>query len=115
VDNFSSHFSFYQADHSDNETKATHLCKLNDIVLNTLFCSNSIIVIADTYIKNNVATSIAYIYLHSNLIRKTLHHAISVTSSEAKLFTIRCGINQAIQFHEVSHIIVITNSIHVMQ
>jgi len=102
VDNFSSYFSFHQADHSDNETKATHLCKLNDIVLNILFYSKSIIVtksiivIADASIENNVTTSIVYIYLHSNPIRKTLHHAISVTSSKAKLFAVKCGINQTV-------------------
>jgi len=32
---------------------------------------------------------------------------------EVELFTIRCGINQAIQMQKVSHIIVITDIIHV--
>jgi len=45
-------------------------------------------------------------------LTKTIHHAINVTSTEAKLFAIRCGINQSICFNNISKIIVITNSIH---
>jgi len=33
-------------------------------------------------------------------------------SIEAKLFAIRCGINQATQLQELNKIIIITNSIH---
>jgi len=58
--------------------------------------------------------SIAYVYLYSNQVQKTLHHAIGVTTTEAELFTIRCGIKQAIQIPEISHIIIITNSIHIV-
>ena len=58
-------------------------------------------------------TSIVHIYSHSNPIKKTLHYAIDITSSEAELFAIRCSINQAIQFPEISCIIVITDLIYV--
>jgi len=44
-----------------------------------------------------------------------LHHAIDVTTTEAELFTIRCGISQAIQVPETFYIIVITDAIHVVQ
>ena len=57
--------------------------------------------------------SIVHIHSYLNSINKTLHHAIGITSTEAELFAIRCGINQAIQIPEASHIIVITDSIHV--
>jgi len=50
--------------------------------------------------------------LHSNSIKKNIHHAINVTSTEAELFAIRCRINQAVQIPDVSHIIVITDAIH---
>jgi len=112
VDIFSSCFSFYQADCKDKETKASYLCKLNNIVFNALYYSNSITIVSDTRIKNNITISIVHIYLYSNLIKKTLHHAIGITSSEAKLFTIKYSINQAIQFPKVFYIIVITNLIY---
>ena len=41
-----------------------------------------------------------------------LHHAVSITSMEAKLFAIRCGINQATNLIGINKIIVITDSIH---
>jgi len=50
--------------------------------------------------------------LYSNGIKKTIHYAINVTSTEAELFAIRCRINQAVQILDVSHIMVITDAIH---
>ena len=44
---------------------------------------------------------------------KTIHHAINVTSTEAELFTIKCGINQSICFNNISKIVIITDSIYV--
>ena len=41
-----------------------------------------------------------------------LHHTINVTSTEAKLFAIRCSINQATHLHETSKIIVVIDLIH---
>jgi len=41
-----------------------------------------------------------------------VHHAAFITSTEAKLFAIRCGINQACSIENISKIIVVTNSIH---
>ena len=72
----------------------------------------SIIVISDTSIENNVATSILHIHSNINSIKKTIYHAVNITSTKAKLFTICYGINQAIQIPEVSHIIIITNAIY---
>ena len=66
-------------------------------------------------IKNQVATLIAYIYIHDNSIIKTLHHMINVTSTKAELFTIRCNINQATQIVNINHIIVITDLIHAVK
>jgi len=66
----------------------------------------------DTGIKNNVATSISHIHIHINPVIKTLHYAVNVMSTEAELFAIRCGINQATSHNGVSKIIVVTNSIH---
>ena len=71
------------------------------------------IVVIDISIKNNTATSISYMHTHNYPITKTIHHAVYVTSSEAKLFAIRCGINQASNQDGISKIIIITDSIHV--
>jgi len=51
-------------------------------------------------------------HIHNKPIIKTIHHAINVTSTEAKLFAIHCSINQAIRLPQVKKIIVITNSLH---
>ena len=70
------------------------------------------LIITDASVKNNIATSITYVYIHNIFITKTLHHMVNTTSTEAKLFTIRCSINQAINSTDISKIIVITDSIH---
>jgi len=75
---------------------AAHFHKLDDIVLNASSNSNSVIVVSNASIKNNIAISIVHIDSYLNSIKKTLHHAVSITSTEAELFAIRCGINQAI-------------------
>jgi len=75
--------------------------------------SSTTIVVMDTSVKNNIATSISYIHTYNNPITKTLYHAVYITSTEAELFTIRCGINQASNHIDISKIIVITDSIYV--
>ena len=61
IDNFPSCFSFYQANHRDNKYREAYLCKLDEIFQNALMDSNSIVVISDISIKNNVAISILHI------------------------------------------------------
>lgn len=41
-----------------------------------------------------------------------IHHAVNIVFTEAKLFAIRYGINQAIQILGISYIILITDTIH---
>ena len=52
-------------------------------------------------------------YISNQPLIKTLHHVAFVTSSEAKLFAISCGISQASSKENISKIIIITNSIHI--
>jgi len=113
VDIFSSCFSFHQTNHRNKESKAAHIRKLDECVLNALSNSKSVIIVSDASIKNNIATSILHIHSLSNPIKKMIHHAVGITSTEAELFAIRCGINQTIQVPGVSHIIVIMDTIHV--
>ena len=70
------------------------------------------IVISDASIKNNITTSISHVHIANQLLIKILHYAILVTTIEAELFVIRCGINQACSKDNISKIIVVTNSIY---
>ena len=73
----------------------------------------SSIVISDTSIKNQVTTSISHIHSFNKPIIKTLHRAINITTAKAELFTIRCGINQAVTDPCIKHIVVITDSLYI--
>jgi len=46
---------------------------------------------------------------------KTLHHATNMTSIEAKLFAIRCRINQITNTNNISRMIVIMDSLHTVK
>jgi len=71
-----------------------------------------VVIVSDTSIKNQVATSIAYVHIHNNPIVKTLYYVINITSTEAELFVIRYGINQIIQLPNINHIIIVTDSMY---
>ena len=73
------------------------------------------LVITDTSIKNDIATSVSHIHVANHSLTKMVHHATFISSTEAELFAIRCGINQACIKENVSKIIVVTNSIHTMK
>jgi len=115
IDFFPSHFSFYKADCSSKESKSHHFSSLNSIMLTILSDLSTVVVVSDTNIKNNIATLITHIHLFNSLLKKTLHYVINITTTEAKLFAIRYGINQAIQIPGISCIIIITNTLHVAQ
>jgi len=68
-------------------------------------------IIADASIRNNVTTSITYIQREQKVITKLAHHTTNVNSMKAELFTIRYRINHAIQLQDISHIIVVTDTI----
>jgi len=112
MDLFEDHFSFYMVkNNNDNNLKAQCL-SLNNIALTSSLDSSIALVITDTSIKTQVATSITHIYHQNCPIVKTIHHAINVTSMEAELFTIRYGINQATKLQGINKIIIVTDSIH---
>ena len=109
---FPSCFSFYFTNKKSKESLKTHICKLNNIILQASADPKSVVVISDASIKNQVATSITHIHVHDSLTIKMIYHTINVTFTEAELFTIRYNINQATQLPNISQIIVITDSIH---
>jgi len=71
------------------------------------------LVITDTSIKNDIATSISHIHIANLPLIKMVHHTVFISSTEAELFAIRCSINQACIKENISKIIIITDSIHV--
>jgi len=70
------------------------------------------IVVSNASVKNNIATLVSHIHICDQPLVKMVLHAAFVTSTEAELFTIRCGINQACNKANISKVIVITDSIH---
>ena len=82
------------------------------MVLQSSSFPSTAIVVTDASIKNDIATSILHVHLVNRPLTKTFHHAVFITSMEAELFAIRCGINQACTKENMSKIVVITNSIH---
>ena len=111
-DNFPNRFSFNLANKNEKEIHKICTQELDDMVLHNSSLPNTALMIIDASIKNNIATSISHIYTANRSLIKTVHHALFVTSMEAELFAIRCGINQASSIDNVSKIIVVTDSIH---
>ena len=112
IDIFSNHFSFHSLNKKSNHNIKSYLLKLNSITLQALWDSYLVIVIIDVSIKNQVATLISHVHIYDRLVIKTIHHIVNIMSTEAKLFVIRYGINQAIYLPNVKYIFVITDSIH---
>ena len=115
VDTFSNFFSFNVAEYKVNNYKATYLWKVDDIFKDSLCDFKTIIIISNVSIKHNVAISIAHVCSGQNIVAKTIHHAVNVTSTEAELFAVRCRINQVIQVTDILCIIVITDAIYSMR
>jgi len=84
VDIFPDQFSFHP--HLTNIKK--HMKNLEEVTFKAFSNPFSTIVVLDTSIKNQVATSISHIHSFNKLVIKTLHKTINITTAEAKLFTI---------------------------
>ena len=115
VASFSNCFSFHKVDCSSKESKLHFCSHLNNIVFTALFNLTTVIVVSDASIKNNITMFITHIHSFNNPLKKMLHYTINTTSTEVELFAIRCGIYQAIQIPSISHIIIITNTLHAAQ
>ena len=107
-----SHILFYKADCYFNESKTFHCNKLNKLVFKALSEPNTVVIVLNTSIRNNVTTSITHVYSFDNPLKKILHYAINIISIEVELFAIRCEINQVIQIPSSSHIIVIIDVLY---
>ena len=112
IDTFSSHFSFHLFNKCKDANFKTYIQQLDNLAFESLSILSCALIIIDTSVKNNIAISISHTYIHNRPVTKTLHHAVNIISTEAKLFVIKCGINQATNHNNISKIIIITDSIH---
>jgi len=112
IDTFSNCFSIYLFNKHTSQNIKSRIQQLDKLALEFSNSPSSALVVTDASIKNNVATSISYIHICDKPIMKTLHHTLNFTSTEAELFAIRCGINQATNNNKISKIIVVMDSIH---
>ena len=111
IDTFSDYFSFHPFSKYKNNIKE-QIQKLDNLAIELSESPASALVITDANIKNNIIMSITHIHIHDYLITKILHHTMNVMSTEAELFAIRCGINQAINTNNISKVKIITDSLH---
>ena len=71
IDIFPNHFSFYPTDRKRKESRKEHICKLNKLTLQTSANLKTAVIVSDMSIKNQVATTIAHIHIHYNLVITT--------------------------------------------
>jgi len=112
IDIFHSHFSFYYSNKQSNQYIKSHICLFNNIAIKSSSDFSYALVVSDISIKNNIATFISHVHVHDKPVIKTIHHAVNVTTMEAKLFAIRCGINQASALPGIANIVVFTDFIY---
>ena len=110
IDNFSDCISFNLYNKEKDDKSCAQL--LDKMVLKSSSSPSVAIIATDASIKNHIAISITHIHIHNKPLIKTIHHAVNVTSIEAELFAIRCGINQSTHINNISKIIVVMNFIH---
>ena len=112
INNFSHRFSFHSFSKSSDRSFKLCTQQLNNLAIESSSLATNALVIMDASVKNSVAMSISHIHVHNKPVVKTLHHAVNITSTEVEFFVLHCDINQATSSHEISKIIVITNSFH---
>ena len=115
VDNFPNCFSFHIVNWKNVKNINAHICSLDKLFENYFLNPNTVLVISNTSIKNNVTTFVLHIHSSHSFLMKTTYHAVNITSTKVELFVIRCGINQAVQVPNIKHIIVITDTIHTIR
>ena len=113
IDIFSNRFSFNLVNKKGKNQKNSRSQELDEMVIQHSSDPHTALVITDASIKNDIATSVVHIHVANQPLVKTVHHASFITTTEAELFAIRCGIYQALSHKNISKIIVVTNSIHV--
>ena len=115
IDIFSSYFSFHSFSKYSKDNLISSSQQLNNWAIVSSEDPSYALIVTDISIKNNVAISIAYIHICDKPIVKTIHYAVNITSTKAKLFSIRYGINQATNIQEILKIVIIIDLLYVAQ
>jgi len=110
IDTFQDWFSFNLSNKAKNDTARPQ--QLDNMTIVSSLSPHMALIVSDASIKHDIATLVLHIHMRDKPLIKTVHHTVFVTSTEAELFAIRCGLNQACNKEEISKIIVVTNSIH---
>ena len=110
-DSFPNHASFHSRPQNFQNLKI-QIHKLNNIIITFSLDSLLCIVVSDASIRNCVVTSISHIHLFDWPVVKTCYQPINISTTKAKLFAIRCDINQAVGIPNIKKIIVITNLLY---
>ena len=95
-DNLSNCFSFHKVDKKKPENIYNHLKSLDKLLFNSSLNLNMIIIIVNTRIRNNTATSVSHILSWCGDLSKMIYHTFNITLTKAELIAIRYSINQAI-------------------
>jgi len=93
IDNFPDHFAFHIIDCKDAEVRTACHNKLKNIFKNSFQSNNTILIIFDASIKNNITTLVLHIRREHEIIKKTIHHVMNIMFTEAELFPIRYDIS----------------------
>ena len=112
VDTFLNCFSFHLANQKDVNIKITHQNKLKNIYETLSNSQDTILIISDTSVKNNIAILVSYIWRRHEIIAKTDHHVMNILLIEALIFAIRHGISQVSQMQGVTYIVIIIDAIY---
>ena len=96
VDTFLNYFSFLSVNQKNPDVLTFHYNRLINIFENLFINQDTVVIITNTSIKNNIATSVSHMYKRQKVITKSVYHAINITSIKAELFAIRCEINYAV-------------------
>ena len=108
VDSFSDQNSF----HARTYDIKNHICNLDNIAISSSNNPHSSMVISDASIRNNITISVLHIHIYNRLVIKIIYNIVNITTTEAKLFTIRCRINQAIGIPNVKYIVIVIDSLY---
>ena len=75
--------------YKDAKVRTTYLNKLKNIYRASKDDPNTLFIISDMSLKNNVVISVTHIQQGQVLITKAIYHAMNISTTKVELFTIR--------------------------
>ena len=111
IDTFSDHFFFHTVNHQDIAVRTAHQNKLKNIYKNSTNCHDTMLIISDMSVKNNIITSVSHIQRKHEIIMETVYHVMNVIFIVVKIFAIRYSISQASQIQGIIYIVIVTSVI----